>query len=1201
MISTLYRNMCFELGIRKKQLSTYVYFLMFFSLGLLLALAAGGVFKGAQVTFGLSNKVLINSPVALNLFISSAATFGLFLIAPIFGQSIYRDYGAQFEQIVFSTSAHRAGLLLGRFLGALITLLFIFSSIGLGLWVGTLFPGVQESVLGPNSFLAYFLPYLTSILPNTFIFGAIFFLLASKTKNMPAVYIAGILLFMGWMISGQLTSDLDNKLLTSLIDPFGLNAVSELTKYWSVSDQNTKYILFDGYYLYNRILWGFLGVSCFLYSILSFSPQQKTSRKADKISKKQNAVSILEDITMPSITPSTDCAAKFTMFKRQLRFEISQIFGSIYFRSIALAGVLYVFIASSQIGKMFGTTTYPVTYKVLDILGATFNLFILIILTFYAGEAIWRDRNNRVDQVLDSYPAPNWVYLGAKFLSLQVVTLALLSILMVCGILIQTFNGYTHYELGLYMQELFILKFISFFNISALAFLFQVLLNNKYIGHGAMIFYYILSAWLPSLGLEHKLYLFNAAPTPIYSDMNQYGRFLHSFFSFKFYWLSLAIVLLVLSSLFWQRGVLTDRVDRFNELRRRWNLNHLIVLSLSLILFSVFGSYIYYNTNIKNIYRTTKSQEALQFQYEKKFKSYDKAPFPHITSVQAFVDIFPYQAKMKARLVHKLKNNTQAPIKELFLNFPSVQYNSKIKLDRQTQEKLIAKELDVSILEFTDPLMPGQEFQLEYTVEVDNSHFPNSRPDRKIVKNGTFVSSFNKYFLKIGYQPNFELSSTKTRRKYGLKAKKRVPELKNKEAHYHNYISKNAHWIDFEAIVSTAEDQIAIAPGYLIKEWKEKNRKYFHYKMDQKILNFYSFLSGKYKVKKDKWKNVNIEIYYHHTHDKNLDRMIDATKMSLDYFTKNFSPYQHKQFRIIEFPRYSAFAQSFPNTIPFSESVGFIAKVDENDPKDIDYPFYITAHELAHQWWGHQVIGAGVQGATMMSETFSQYSALRVMEKKYGKSKMKKFLKYELDRYLSGRGLEHEKELPLYKNENQGYIHYRKGSLVMYSLQDSVGEDVVNNALSKYIKKVAYQSAPYTTSIEFLDILKSNIDPKDITFVDEIFKKIVLYQNRPIKAEYTKLDKGKYRVDLQLSVKKINSNESGKEIEVPLNDFIYVGVEDKNGTFLYLKKHKLINGDNNIIIEVDREPYKAGVDPLNMLVDKNPDDNQMRVLENTAS
>src|SRR5262245_19826983 len=153
--------------------------------------------------------------------------------------------------------------------------------------------------------------------------------------------------------------------------------------------------------------------------------------------------------------------------------------------------------------------------------------------------------------------------------------------------------------------------------------------------------------------------------------------------------------------------------------------------------------------------------------------------------------------------------------------------------------------------------------------------------------------------------------------------------------------------------------------------------------MDAPILHFYSYLSADWKVRRDHWqdpgKDVAIEIYYQPGHEYNVERMVDGVKKTLAYCTASFSPYQHRQVRIIEFPRYASFAQSFPNTIPFSESIGFIARLDDR-PDAIDYVSYVTAHEVAHQWWAHQVMGGNVQGATLMSETMSQYSALMVME-----------------------------------------------------------------------------------------------------------------------------------------------------------------------------------------------------------------------------
>ena len=171
---------------------------------------------------------------------------------------------------------------------------------------------------------------------------------------------------------------------------------------------------------------------------------------------------------------------------------------------------------------------------------------------------------------------------------------------------------------------------------------------------------------------------------------------------------------------------------------------------------------------------------------------------------------------------------------------------------------------------------------------------------------------------------------------------------------------------------STEPDQIAIAPGYLQREWTEDGRRYFHYKMDAPILNFFAFLSARYAVKKDAWAGpsgtVAIEIYYQPGHEYNLDSMIYAVKDVARLLQRRLRPYQHRQVRILEFPRYATFAQSFPNTIPYSEAIGFIARVRPDDPKDIDYPYYVTAHEVAHQWWAHQVIGGDVQGGTMLVE-----------------------------------------------------------------------------------------------------------------------------------------------------------------------------------------------------------------------------------------
>ena len=297
----------------------------------------------------------------------------------------------------------------------------------------------------------------------------------------------------------------------------------------------------------------------------------------------------------------------------------------------------------------------------------------------------------------------------------------------------------------------------------------------------------------------------------------------------------------------------------------------------------------------------------------------------------------------------------------------------------------------------------------------------------------------------------------------------------------------------------------------------------------------------------------------------------------------------------MEFPRYAPFAQSFPNTVPYSEAIGFIAKVDDKNPKDIDYPFYVTSHELAHQWWGHQLVGAKVEGGAMMSETFSQYSALMVMKKMYGLHKMRRFLKYELDKYLQGRAVESEEENPLYKTRKQQYLYYHKGSLVMYALQDYVGEDKVNGSLREYLNRYAFKGPPYTISTDFISILKENTGKRSHDLIDDLFKKVVFFENRALKAEFTELQEGKYLVEITFNAKKLYSDGKGKEKEELFEQEVYFGVKDENDDFIYLKKREITAGESTISVVVNSKPHKAGIDPLNILIDKKPDDNIIRV------
>src|SRR5262249_22161046 len=255
-------------------------------------------------------------------------------------------------------------------------------------------------------------------------------------------------------------------------------------------------------------------------------------------------------------------------------------------------------------------------------------------------------------------------------------------------------------------------------------------------------------------------------------------------------------------------------------------------------------------------------------------------------------------------------------------------------------------------------------------------------------------------------------------------------------------------------------------------------------------------------------RDVDLAVYYAAGHEVNVDRMLDAMSQSLTLFEQRFGPYQFRQARIIEFPAYATFAQSFANTIPFSEGIGFIQHF--TDSTKIDVATYVTAHEMAHQWWGHQLVPADQQGASMLVETFAQYSALLVMEHMYGPEHIRRFLKYELDRYLRSRGGEVVEELPLARVEEQGYIHYQKGALVMYWLKEVLGERTVNGALGQLLRQYAFKAAPYPNTLDFLRLLRAAAGPEHDALITDLFEKITLVDVKATGATAVKRPDGKY-------------------------------------------------------------------------------------------
>ena len=1063
-------------------------------------------------------------------------------------------------------------------------------------------PWLDAEKVGPLVLYHYVWALFVFGLPTLLVMGAGFFALATLTRSMMWSYV-GVVAFMVLFITSRvMLSEASLDSVTAMSDPFAIGALRTATKYWTAAERNTLLPPLEGLLLQNRLLWLGIGAALFAlaYRLFSFEVGgAKLSARQEKKVQRADPAPALRPLALPTSTAN----ARWQQFKALTRFDMAFVFRSPAFFVLLALGVFNAIGGLSLISETRGVNYLPVTRAVVDALLGSFNLIPIIIAIYYAGELVWRDRERRIHEIVDASAAPSWAFLAPKVLAITGVLLATLVVGALTGVFYQLLHGYTVIEPLAYLLWFILPSLITAFLLGVLSVFAQALVPHKFFGWALMLVYAVAGMTLSTLGFEHKLYNYaDTANVPL-SDMNGMGHFWIGRAWHQGYWLAFAAMLLVLTHLLWRRGAATELRPRLARLGGRLKGTPGLLLAISAMAWIGSGAWIFYNTNILNRYQTAPELEQLQADAEKALLAFEHLPQPSITHVTLKVDLFPKEIRAVASGSYQLENRSGQALNAVHVRLDPNLKVEQLELEGATLQKDY-KEFGYRIYSLGSPMQAGERRLLLFKTVLAQPGFVNGQPLTRIVANGSFLNNFELTPV-LGINRNIFLQDRSKRRKQGLPAELRPPKLEDEAASAHHYLRHDSDWVTADITLSTDADQTPVAPGYTVSDTTANGRRTLVTKTEAPIHNFFSLQSARYELLKDSWtgkdgKPVELSVYFHPPHASNAPRMLKAMKASLDVFSQSFSPYQFRQARILEFPAYERFAQAFANTVPYSEAIGFVQDFDEQrGDENIDLVTYVTAHEIAHQWWAHQVVGADKQGMTLLSESFAQYSALLVMEKMYGRDQLRKFLKLELDSYLRSRGGEVVEELPLSRVEDQGYIHYRKGALAMYWLKEVVGEAALNRALQKLLAEYAFKPAPYPASTDFLRLLRAEVGPQHEQLIVDLFEKITLYDLKASGAKAKKRADGKYEVSFTVEAKKLYADGKGRETEAPLAEDFEIGVftaePGKKGfskaSVLMLERRPLKTGKQQIRMVVDKAPLFVGVDPYNMRIDRNSDDN----------
>ncbi len=1038
----------FEIKYRLKRPETYLYFVFLTTVSIF---GVDFIFQGVEL--GLVSK---NAPVVISK--TMGAITGIFMIAAslIMGIPMIRDDQYQITPLVYTLPIRKLELLVGRYLGSFIILVFVFSGVMFGMMIGEFLPWRLESQTLPFRFSCYLSAFLSIMLPALFFGSALFFVSGTLSRKLLVVYTQGIVLFAVFLM----TKAIPNEYLQAVLDPFSLTTISYISKEWPIEDMNNRLIPFADVLLIKVLFWTCLGIFILWigYRRFNFSRHQDSGKPA-KSKQALQPVKNKSDIELPIVFLQFDWISQFKQFAYMSLFFTKTLLKERSFWAIIICAVVIILVNSINLGTVYEVDSYPTTYLILEELQEMSLYFFIIILLFYTGELYWKENDVGLKLMIDATSLSTFINLSSKAVGLIVVYIILMLILILSGILFQITQGYYDFNLPVYFSGFFIeiLPFLAIYTCAA--FFIHAIAEHKFMAIIITLVFFLLTISLQLTGIKHVLLIFGGNSLQPYSEMNGYGHYLSPYLWLKAYWLVFGSLLLILASRFASKGVRLNLLDRLKSgsLQRAVKLNSFT--SIVFLLFIGLGATIYYQTHVLNEVWTQQEENQYRANYEKTLKRLEYSPQPNISAATLHLELYPKERSYTLEGEYTLRNDKSHAIHAIHIqktidsdiSLDSLHFSIPVKADRQFQG------FEFIIYQLITALEPGDSLKMTFKQSFKPKGFElDANAATGVIGNGTFIR--NSEFPTLGYNRKYELRDDKERKEYGLAQRPSKAHIDNQEELKLARSGSNSDGIVVNITIGTSIDQIAVSSGQLSKTWTEHNRKYTTYNTIVPIINFYSILSGRYEILSDTWQStdeqnpqtVDLEIYHHPQHDYNLDRMMHGMKASLDYYSTHFSPFQYQQLRIVEFPRYADFAQSFPSAIPFSESIGFMLDID--DATDIDMTFFITAHEVAHQWWGMQVEAAHVKGQHFILETLAQYSALMVFKNNFTKEKVDQFITLQHELYEKGKKKAEQVEAPLYLVEHEEYIYYNKGAILMYELQNKIGEDNVNLALRAFIR-----------------------------------------------------------------------------------------------------------------------------------------------------
>jgi ABC-2 type transport system permease protein len=1183
-------------------------FLTWFAIFFLCGFAAIHVEDEAQMFGYLVN---LNSPYSILSLVAALLSVAPLLSVAFVASSVLRDDETRFAHLVYATPINRFDYLFGRFLGGYVVSVLVFFGALLGIAVATFMPWLNAQRVGGFLLAPYVYATFVFLVPSIFVMGAIVFSVACKTRSIKWCYVSIFAVLIFYVISNMLLRSLNIEFLAAILSPTVEASFQVATKYWSIADRNSLMPQPFDVIFYNRAVWVVIGTGLLSWAIQNFKVQltfgpDNAVNIAGEIDETPSPTQLNANATNRKINISSFrvvCKQGFELFKSELR----TIFNGWSFVVLLVLFTVLTLVGISAVTSVETSTLLPANYLIINYLNNQNSLISLFLGLIFTAELVWRDRDCRIHEIVNALPVSDVFRVVPKLLAIVFIPIIVALLSVVIAAFYQSQNSvdpnYYYFFIG------FVIPFcINFYIWTAICLAIQIASPSRVIGYCVTI---VLAVLVPILlrvfDFDHRLYLMGEMPLTTLSDMNGIGHFWIARAWYQLYWSLFCVFLILLVFALGGPSLPSSIKNRFSFAKRHLRSPLGLAAGIAGIAWVATGAFIFYNTNYLNKYERIPTTEQRAADSEKTLTNFENLTQPKVVSVDAKIDLFPQQRLGKFAGTYRLKNQTKESIHQIFVHFDADLQVQHIAIENAVLDKEYPQ-FQFRIFKLLQPMEPDTERTLSFRSQLYEPGFKNDQGQTSIIENGSFINNFQ-FSPTIGVNRIRWLSDPVRRLKYGLPADQALAKLGSIQNANNNYIRDDSDWIDLNLSVSTQADQVPIAPGTVVSDQTKDGRRTIITRSESPILNFFSIQSGRYQLNSQTWvspsekesaaqKPIALTIYHHPEHARNIEKMHATIQTSLSYFTSAFGPYQFDHARIVEFPSYLAFAQAFAGTVPFSEGAGFIQRGNSSALLSS-----VTAHEIAHQWWAHQLVGANQQGNTLLSESLAEYSALQVLRKLRLYEESEVLLSQMKETYLRGRARSKSEEVPLIHVSNQTHLKYSKGGLAFVWLGDVVGQEKLDKALSVFLKQYAFKSTPYPTSADLIRVLRSELGKEHDRLITDLFEKITFYELSAEAPQATALPNTDYEITLNVRAKKFHADGKGFQLPSPIDEIIEIGVFDgwssrktsqSIGTIQVIKVR--ITQDNQPIkFTVRAKPGYVAVDPFRRLFSRDQGDNAVKV------